>query len=402
MASTTSNMKSILIENAQLVFPDRLERGSLLIQKGKIAEIFTGMRKVSRFISAADVKINADGAFLAPGLIDLHIHGALGRDTMEATLEAWDVISRYHASGGTTSFALTTVTCSFHELERVLKLASQKPQLSGSSLLGIHIEGPFISPQKPGAHRISLMQPPNLKVWEKRFKKYGSEITQITLAPELKGALPFIRSMKQQGIICSAGHTNASDAEFTRACEAGLDNATHLFNCMSMARKNGFLREAGVVEAALTNSNIYAELIADGVHVAPTLLRLAYCAKGAEKLTLITDATAGAGLKMNDRFDLGTLHARVCKGYALSDTKEPVLAGSTIRMIDSVATMVKQVGMPLHEAVRMATLNPALRLKKEKQIGQLKTGTQADLVLFSSRFKVLQTWKKGELTYKAK
>ena len=398
-------MRFTLIENARLIFPDRIEpRGSLLIEQGRIAKITYGGQKhssfkLSRAIAKETWRVDAKGAFLAPGFIDLHIHGALGHDTMDATFDAWNAISRYHASGGTTSFALTTVTCSFNALERVLACANQHPALEGARLLGIHVEGPFLSPEKPGAHRIQLMQTPNLKKWLARFKNYLRCITQITLAPELNGALPFIRAMRRQGIICSAGHTNASDVEFHRARKVGLDHVTHLFNCMSMAHKRGFLREAGVVEAALADTDVHAELIADGMHVSPTLLRMAYHAKGPENLMLITDATAGAGLKAHARFELGALTARVCKGYALSDAPEPVLAGSTIRMIDSVATMVRRAGVPLYEAVRMATFNPAKRLGKEKEVGQLRSGAQADLLLFNDRFQVLQTWRAGQIIY---
>lgn len=388
-------MSSTLFENATLVLSDRLvERGALLVRGKKIDQLF----KIPHPKVKADTRIDLKGAFLAPGFIDLHIHGALNRDAMEASLNAWNIISQYHASGGTTSFALTTVASSRGDLVKVLDLAAKKPILKGTQLLGIHVEGPFFSFERRGAHREEF-----LRIFDEKdrkfFHQYRSAITQVTLAPELTNILPFIRKCCEWGIICSAGHTNATADVMEQAFKAGLSEGTHLFNCMSTAIKKGSFRVAGVVESILAEPLAFAEVIADGFHVPPTMLKMAYQAKGPDRLILITDAVSGAGLKIGSSFMIGDqLKAIVHKGYALTET-DGVLAGSTIRMIDAVKNMVKLVGVPLHEAVRMASLTPASRLGLQKKLGSLQKQKNADLCIFDEKFKVLQTWQNGEKVF---
>ncbi len=236
---------------------------------------------------------------------------------MEATADAFRTITEFHLRGGTTSIALTTLTAPEEEILRVLEAAKpvHNQSLGGARIAGIHIEGPFISKEKPGAQNPKQIRPPRESEW-KKYLRYGPLVSEMTLAPEIAGALPLIRALKKNGTIVSGGHTNATEEDLRPALAAGLNHATHTFNAMSTATKRGPYRVAGMVEFALAHPEICCELIADGVHVAPTLMRMLFNAKGRDGVCLITDATGGAGLKPGSTFDIagivGARHDRSC------------------------------------------------------------------------------------------
>ena len=385
--------------NAQLVLPDSLQRGAVTVRQGRIAQISKGRAKVN----AAEA-IDLRGGYLAPGFIDLHVHGALGHDTMEATPEAFRVITEFHLRGGTTTITLTTVTAAPEEILRVLEAASplRDRSLGGSRIAGIHVEGPFISREKPGAQNASEIRPPRAQEW-KRYLRFGKVITEMTLAPESAGALPLIRALRQSGIIVSGGHTNATEEHLRPALAAGLNHATHTFNCMSTATKRGPYRVAGMLEFALAHDEIVCELIADGVHVAPTLMRMLFKAKGRDGVCLITDAMAGAGLKPGTLFQAGSensLAARVTREAALTADGR-ALAGSTLTMIEGVRRSVQLGGASLVDAVWMASMVPARQLGRDKEWGTLERGKRADLVWFDSKFRVRGVWLDGDLRFLA-
>lgn len=381
-------MGIIIFENASIILTDRiLKNASVVIEEGRIAKIIPKGKKIPNA-----KKINLRGNYLSPGFIDLHVHGACGCDAMEANLSSWNKISRYHAAGGTTSFALTTVASSWSDLEKVLKCAAKKPKLQGANLLGIHVEGPFLSKNKIGAQVEKYVCDPEPEYWEK-ILDYENVIIQMTLAPELKGAISLIKELQRRGIISSAGHTDASEEEMRRVCRMGLDNATHLFNRMSGTDKKNPKNQKDAAKFVLENP-VYAEIIADGFHVPVPLLYEAWKRKGTDQLILITDATAGAGLKDGSKFSVGkNIEVKIDDGCARM-VKNGALAGSTIRMIDAVRVMVEEVGVPLCEAVRMASLNPARRLGLEKEIGLIAVGKRADLAVFDEKFRVLSAFKK--------
>jgi N-acetylglucosamine-6-phosphate deacetylase len=225
-------------------------------------------------------------------------------------------------------------------------------------------------------------------------------VTQMTLAPELPGALPLIRALRRDGVIASGGHTNATEDELRPALAAGLNQSTHTFNAMSMAAKKGPYRVAGMVEFALAHPEICCELIADGVHVAPTLMRMLFNAKGRDRVCLITDATGGAGLKPGTRFVVGGVSARVTREAALTEDGS-ALAGSTLTMIEAVRRAVQLGGASVVDAVRMASLNPARQLGREGEIGSIQAGRRADLVWFDDQYRVRGVWLDGDLRFLA-
>jgi N-acetylglucosamine-6-phosphate deacetylase len=246
--------------------------------------------------------VDLAGNYLAPGFIDLHIHGALGRDTMEARPEAFQTICDYHASGGTTSLLLTTVTAPTEEILTVLR-AVRESQRAVSQIAGVHVEGPFISKARAGAQRAEFIRDPNPATLD-QLLAFADVIKVMTLAPELPGALVFIDRLRMQRIVVSGGHSDASDIEARAGFEYGMRQVTHTFNAMSSARRRGIYREAGLLEFALSEPDIVCELIADGHHVAPTLMKMLYRSKGPRGICLVTDATAGAGLPEGKEFSL--------------------------------------------------------------------------------------------------
>lgn len=382
----------MLFSNARLIFPDRIaSRGSLRVEAGRITAVSTEPLRADESEEVIDVA----GRFLAPGFIDLHIHGAVRRDAMEATDDAFRDICRYHASGGTTSLALTTVTTTSERilaaLGAVQRYRRQAPE--GAQVLGTHVEGPYFSREKPGAHPLHLIRHPHRAEYE-QWLAYADDITQMTIAPELPGAPELIQEVERLGIRASGGHSDAWDDEAAEGFARGMRQVTHTFNCMSTTRKRGPFRAGGLLEFALGEPEILCECIADGCHVSPTLLRMLYQAKGPDGIALVTDAAAGAGLPENTQFRIGEIDG-VVRGDVALTADGHALCSSTATMIRLVRNMVKLVGAPLYEAVRMATLSPARAQRLEKTKGILAEGADADLVILTDDLEVAATYIAG-------
>ena len=376
----------MILTNGRLIFPDRIEEGlSLRVEGGKITAVDRELP-----VTGEEV-IDLAGNFLAPGFIDLHVHGAVGHDTMEGTPEAFRAICDYHAGGGTTSLLLTTVTAPVDDIVRVVRQIEAGrgtiPQLRGA-----HVEGPFISRDKRGAQRAEFILDPKPE-FVRPLLKLGTMIQRVTLAPELPGALHLIARLTAHGIASSGGHSAAWEDEARAGFERGMRQVTHTFNCMSSMRRRNGERVAGLLEIALSEPEIFCELIADGHHVGTTLMRMLYRAKGAAGICLVTDATAGAGLPNDSRFSLGGVECLVHDG-ACWVADGSALAGGAARMIDLVRQMVREVGMPVDEAVRMATETPA-RAMGWKTKGALAVGMDADLVVLTSDLQIERTFLEG-------
>lgn len=379
----------VCIHNARVILEDQvLQSGWVSFESGFIAGI--GQSAPIQ----TDEDIDARGLFLSPGFIDLHIHGGRGFDFLDATPEGFADAASFHLTGGTTSLCPTAATATYERFESVISRWQQAQSLTRCRLLPLHLEGPHLAPGKAGAQDPSLMRPPT-KADTQWVLTRASAISQITIAPELPNALEFISAASSAGIRMSAGHTEATGEEVQKAVEAGLTKVTHLFNAMSSATKKGIFRQPGVLEYALADESLFCELVADGFHVLPTLTRMAYNAKGPDRIALITDALAGAGLPVGYEFRLGRLDCKVSDGFGmLADGS--ALAGSLARTIDLVRFMVQVVGLPLFEVVRMASLTPARVLGKEKLFGSIARAKNADLVLFDDEFKVHGVWVGGK------
>jgi len=380
-------LSEMILTNARLIFPDGIRDGlELVVEKEKI----TAIREHSH--ARANEVLDLHGNYLAPGFIDLHVHGALGRDSMEASAEAFQAICDYHASGGTTSLLLTTATAPLDRITDVLN-AVRDCRCSIARIAGVHVEGPFISKAKCGAQRAEFIQSPS-RGSVQQLLDYAGVIKRITIAPELWGALEAIENFQAHRISVSGGHSDAWDEEAREGFARGMRSVTHTFNCMSSVRRRGIYRVGGLLEFALSEPRIGCELIADGHHVSETLMKMLYRAKGPGGICLVTDATAGAGLPNGSQFSLFGRDCIVEVGVCLLADRS-ALAGSASRMIDLVRTMIMKVNVPLHEAVMMATENPARAIGLETK-GRLEVGADADLVVLSPELEVVRTLVGGE------
>jgi N-acetylglucosamine-6-phosphate deacetylase len=380
-------LSEMILTNARLIFPDGIRDGlELVVEKEKI----TAIREHSH--ARANEVLDLHANYLAPGFIDLHVHGALGRDSMEASAEAFQAICDYHASGGTTSLLLTTATAPLDRITDVLN-AVRDCRCSITRIAGVHVEGPFISKAKCGAQRAEFIQSPS-RGSVQQLLDYADVIKRITIAPELWGALEAIENFHAHRISVSGGHSDAWDEEAREGFARGMRSVTHTFNCMSSVRRRGIYRVGGLLEFALSEPRIGCELIADGHHVSETLMKMLYRAKGPGGICLVTDATAGAGLPNGSQFSLFGRDCIVEVGVCLLADRS-ALAGSASRMIDLVRTMIMKVNVPLHEAVMMATENPARAIGLETK-GRLEVGADADLVVLSPELEVVRTLVGGE------
>jgi N-acetylglucosamine-6-phosphate deacetylase len=385
----------MIFTNARLIFPDGIRDGiELVVEKGKIAALrppTPRLRPTGERMQGKQV-IDLNRNYLAPGFIDLHVHGALGRDTMEASAEAFRAICDFHVAGGTSSLLLTTATAPLDETLKVLR-AVRDCRSAIRPIGGVHVEGPFISRAKPGAQREEFIRDPS-PVAVQQLLEYGEVIKRVTIAAELPGALEAIDTFHRRGINVSGGHSDAWDEDARAAFDHGMRSVTHTFNCMSSARRCGVYRVAGLLEFALSTPEISCELIADGHHVSSTLMKVLYRAKGGDGICLVTDATAGAGLPDGSEFSLFGRDCVVENGVCLLADRSAI-AGSAARMIELVRIMVREVDVPLHEAIAMATKNPARAIGLETK-GRLIVGADADLVVLSPQLDVTRTFVAGE------
>jgi N-acetylglucosamine-6-phosphate deacetylase len=380
----------MIFKNGRLIFPNGIADGlDLLVEDGLITAIRGEAPAMGEQI------VDLQGNYLAPGFIDLHVHGAIGRDTMEASEDAYRAICNYHATGGTTSLLLTTATAPIKAIVEVAKTA-RRYRSTIKQIAGVHVEGPFISKAKPGAQRANLIRNPSPKAYAPLLE-HCDIIRRMTIAPELPGAIELIDALREKEISASAGHSDAWEDEARQAFEHGMRNVTHTFNCMSAARRRGIDRVAGLLEFAMSEPEIICELIADGHHVSTTLMKMLYRAKGPRGICLVTDATAGAGLPDGSKFSLSGTKCITEAGVCLLADRS-ALAGSASRMIDLVRTMVTKVGVPLPEAIVMATDTPAFTIGLSNK-GQFKIGGQADLVVISPELEVVRTFVGGNEVY---
>jgi N-acetylglucosamine-6-phosphate deacetylase len=381
----------MIFKNGRLIFTNGVSDGlDLLVEDRMITAIRAHAHAMGEKI------VDLDGNYVAPGFVDLHVHGAKSRDTMEASADAFREICDYHASGGTTSLLLTTATAPIKAIVDVVR-AARDCRSSIKQIAGIHVEGPFISKARPGAQRASLIRNPTRKTYAPLLE-HSDVIKRMTLAPELPGAAALIDELRARNISVSGGHSDAWEDDARSAFEHGMRSVTHTFNCMSSARRRGTHRVAGLLEFAMSEPEIICELIADGHHVSPTLMKMLYRAKGFTGLCLVTDATAGAGLPDGAKFSLYGRKCIVEAGVCLLADRS-ALAGSASRMIDLIRTMVTKVGVPLHEAVAMATDIPAFVVGLSGK-GQFKIGGDADLVVISPDLEVVRTFVAGEEIFK--
>jgi N-acetylglucosamine-6-phosphate deacetylase len=345
----------------------------------------------------------APGLTVVPGFIDLHIHGAGGRDVMEGTREALEIIAATVASHGTTSLVATTVTASeertLHATVAISSWIRSRPPAGSAiaagaptaeiraEILGIHFEGPFISAARRGVHPLEWIAPPSIPLLRDLLAAARGTARILTLAPELPGALDLVHAARNAGLIVSLGHTDATYAQALAAIDLGARHATHVFNAMRPFAH----RETGVLGAALTSPLVACELIADGVHVDAAAIRLLIAAKGPGGIFLVSDATSATGMP-DGRYALGSFEVNVVGGVSRDSAGK--LAGSTLTL-DRALRNLHALGVPLPQVLAMLTANPARALGLDGRKGALVPGADADLVFLDNRLEVAGVMTRG-------
>lgn len=330
-------------------------------------------------------------ATLLPAFFDVHIHGSAGHDVMEATPHALGVIGGFLGRHGVGAYLATTVTADMDMTLRSLArlaLEMRRPQL-GAQPVGIHLEGPFLSPHKRGAHPARLLQTPSVQLLDRMWQAAEGQVCLLTIAPELPGADATIARAVELGIRVSLGHSNATLAEARRGVALGAASATHTFNAMRAFDH----REPGLLGEVLTNDALFAELICDGLHVDPTAVRLFWKMKGRERGILVTDAMSAAGMP-DGPYKLGELDVRVEGGRCLIE--ENTLAGCTLTLDAGLRNFAQFTGAALADVLPLATRNPARMLGLAHRIGEIAVGRSADFLLLSPERTVIQTFLRGE------
>jgi N-acetylglucosamine-6-phosphate deacetylase len=340
-------------------------------------------------------EIHAGGRIVVPGFVDVHIHGAGGHDVMEGTRESLEIITATVAAHGTTSLVATTVTASEKEtrdsvagIAHFILNTSQYPTRELSAeILGIHFEGPFISPARRGVHPAKWIVPPSRELLAQLLGEARGTAQILTLAPELPGGLELISAARQAGLVVSLGHTDATYEQAQAAIEAGASHAAHVFNAMRPFSHRG----TGVIGAVLTSPKVSAELIADGVHVDEAAMRMLVELKTPERVILVSDGISATGMP-DGKYQLGMFEVKVSGGVARN--AEGKLAGSTLTLDRALRNMVA-LGVPLASALRMVTANPARQIGLGTRKGVLAPGADADLVLLDDKLEVSGVMTRG-------
>ena len=387
-------MPPLVIYADRILTPlEEILRGAVIVEDGVITA--AGSRESVTAPAKARI-LNAPGRTLVPGFVDVHIHGAGGHDIMEASAEALQAVSRTIARHGTTSFLPTTVTASTEQTCRALQgnsaemsrwAQSRHKDVAGAEPLGFHLEGPFISAARRGVHPPDHLAAPSMATFEKFLDSATGYVRILTLAPELPGALELIAAARKRGVQVGMGHTDATFDQTRAAIAAGARHAVHVYNAMRPFSH----RETGVIGAVLTSDEVGAEIIADGVHVDDPAIRMLLASKGAGRTLLVSDGTAATGMP-DGKYKLGTFDVTVSGGVCRS--AEGKLAGSTLTL-DRALRNIVALGVPLRDAVRMLTLNPAQFLGIEKKKGVIAAGADADLVLLDNSLNVAGVLTRG-------
>ncbi|WP_256761158.1 N-acetylglucosamine-6-phosphate deacetylase [Cohnella sp. WQ 127256] len=392
--SNIANGKFQII-NARIVTPSGvIEDGSILVEDGIITNIGSNTDADANEVKASlhsIETIDVQGSWIIPGFIDVHVHGGAGHDFMEADEVGIEAITKFHASNGTTSLLATTLTASREDLTAVIERVRSfmSTSMPYTQIVGVHLEGPFVNVKWKGAQNPDFIIPPQQDWLEEWVTRFPGILKIQTLAPESEGALEYIRKLDQHGIVPSCGHTDATYDQIIAAADNGLRHAVHTFNAMKPLHH----REPGTVGAVLTDDRITAEVIADGHHVHPAGIKLITRAKGTHNVILVTDAMSAAGMP-DGEYNLGGLPVHMTCGVArLKESGS--LAGSTLTMINAVRYLVREVGVSIEEASRMASANPARQLGIDSTTGTLEVGKAADFLQLDGTLDIQTIWIGG-------
>jgi N-acetylglucosamine-6-phosphate deacetylase len=382
-------VKTVLTARLAFTPLDQIENPVVIIEDGFVQSIdsraATRIPENARYVDFAD-------SILVPGFIDIHVHGGAGHDVMQSGEEGLAQMECHFARRGVTGYCPTTVTAPLDQtIEALDRLAmSRKLRRVGARAkpLGVHLEGPFISHAKRGVHPVEHLLNPSPELFGRLWQAAGENVTVMTIAPEIPGAIETIRAAAEKGVCVSLGHSNATLAEVEQGIAAGARHATHTFNAMRPLDH----REPGILGAMLADDRVTADLIADGVHVHPEVVSVFLRAKGEQGAVLITDAISATGMG-DGRFMLGGLEVVVTGDRCEHDGR---LAGSVLTLDRAIRNVARFSGWSLQQSVRLATINPA-RVIGRNDIGIIAPGAQADLVVLSREGEVQHTILAGQV-----
>lgn len=395
-------MTHMIIRNASAITPASLIPGTdVLIVDGKIAAVGQAGHGQS-FRAAADREIDATSLYLAPGFIDMHLHGGGGYDFMDGTVASFLGVARTHACHGTTTLLPTTLACTDDELAGMFEIyqAAVRQNTDGAAMPGVHLEGPYFSMEQRGAQDPRFIRNPDPAHYGPILERWGHLISRWSSAPELPGTPAFAKALLEHRILPSVAHSDAFYEDIMAAYALGFTHLTHFYSGMSGLRRIRGMRRPGVIESGYISDDLTVEVIADGMHLPPSLLRQVYKGIGPDRTALITDAMRAAGTDVTTSL-LGSpengQEVLVEGGVAWLPDRS-AFAGSVATMDRTVRTMAQQVGVPLTEAVRMATATPA-KIAGFRDKGRIEAGLDADLVLFNEQIEVQLTMIGGRVVY---
>jgi N-acetylglucosamine-6-phosphate deacetylase len=378
-----------LITGGTILTPDQILRDhDLVIDDGTILGI---AQHTTPSLPGSEI-IDVNGYFVVPGFIDIHVHGAVGSDTMDATSDAIYGMGNYFSQHGVTAFLPTTVAASLKDIRSAINIASVTPRSSnGARHLGVHLEGPYLSLEYRGAQPPMHLRPADLG--EYKYWIETGDVKLITVAPEIEGVLALIKTGVEAGIEFALGHTAATYEQVQTAVELGLSQATHTFNGMPSFQH----RSPGALGAVLSDDRIWAQIIVDGIHVHPAIVKFLIKAKGVDRTILITDAIRATGMPDGD-YALGDQMVHVKDGIARTDAGG--LAGSTLTMDQALRNVMKFADISLSEALPMATRVPAAAMKLENHKGSIASGFDADIVVLDETNHVRLTMVGGRVVHR--
>jgi N-acetylglucosamine-6-phosphate deacetylase len=389
--------KKLKIFNGTIITPYRtIPNGTMIVSEGTITAVASGNVDVEDAY-----EIDAKGQYIAPGFIDIHVHGGGGHDFMDGSEAAFIKIAETHAQYGTTAMLPTSLTSTHEQLLQTLSLyeSANEKNIKGSQFLGMHLEGPYFAMNQRGAQNPRYIRNPDPNEYLDILGRSAS-IKRWSAAPELEGAIEFGRCLKSKGILAALAHTDAIYEEVIVAFENGYTLATHLYSAMSgVTRKNAY-RFAGAIESAFIIDEMDVEIIADGIHLPPPLLKLVYKIKGADKTALITDAMRAAGMPEGESI-LGNIDDGlkvIVEGGVAKLPDRTSFAGSVATADRLVRTMVA-CDIPLIDAIKMITATPARILEVSDKKGSLVAGKDADIVIFNTNIEIDTTIIRGRIVY---
>lgn len=388
-------VSAICIHNATVLNGySMMKNCAVLIKQNKIIDVFNEARFAQKVFKADTVFIDAKGAYVAPGLIDTHIHGIGGYGTDDYSVNSILQMSEILPQYGVTSFIPTLYAAKREELLKGIRaIVSAMGQEKGARILGIHLEGPFLSPERLGVQTPDSLSPVDLNLMEELWNASEGHIINMTVAPELKHMRELALYCLSKGIVLQAGHTNATYAQMVEGMQVRILHVTHLFNAMSRMHH----RDPGVVGAVFIHPELSCEIIADGIHINPDIIKFLLTCKSLDKIVLVTDSLKPTKQKKKPLIANGEeVYLDKCF-YRKSDN---VIAGSALTMIDSVRNIVSY-GFTVEQAVHMAATNPA-HIMRQEHLGLVAPGYDADLVIFNKNLNILYTTINGKLYHKGK